>query len=256
MALFAVDLNADLGEGFGRYRFGADEELMKVVSSTTVACGFHAGDPLSIRETIEAACRNDTTIGAHPAYPDLVGFGRRHLEMSPRELENAVLYQIGALDGLCRAVGTRIQYVKPHGAMYNDAAKNPKIAEVIVQAVKAFDPQLYLLCPDHSAMAQAAKNANIPYACEFFADRGYQENGMLIPRSKPGAIITQPKVICNRVLQAIREGSVSTASGTTLRLRADSVCVHGDNPEAVSIAQYLRRALADEGIQIRPFIAL
>lgn len=247
-----MDFNADLGEGFGAYSYGADEELLPLVTSANIACGWHGGDPSVIRRAVHLAAGNGVVIGAHPGYPDRLGFGRRNMSISPQEAEDMILYQIGALDGICRAEGTRVRYVKPHGALYNAAVKDHTLASAIVRAVQSYGG-LSLLCPGGSAMEQEAQRAGVRTASEFFADRGYREDGSLVPRTEPGAVISDFSAICARVLRAVREGAVETAGGTLIPVRADSVCLHGDNPEAAAIAARLRAAVLEAGIALRPF---
>ena len=246
-----IDLNADLGEGFGPYRYGADRELLPLVTSANIACGWHGGDPGVMREAVRTAKACGAAIGAHPGYPDRMGFGRRDMALSPREVTDGLLYQLGALEGICRAEGTAVRYVKPHGALYNAAARDPVLAEAVVEAVRLWD--LVLLCPWGSAMAAAAQAAGVPAAREFFADRGYWDDGTLVPRSQPGAVLSQPEAVCRRVVRAVKEGVVETASGGVIAVELDSICLHGDTPAAVELAGRIRRALETEGVLLRPF---
>ncbi len=248
-----IDLNADLGEGFGVYSYGADAELIPLVSSANIACGRHGGDPSVIRRAAALAAKNGTVIGAHPGYPDLTGFGRRQMALSPTELTDELLYQLGALDGVCRAEGTRIRYVKPHGALYNAAAKDEKLALAVCGAVRLYDPALMLLCPAGSAMAKAAEEGGIACAREFFADRAYMEDGSLTPRSMPNAVIADENAVLERVLKAVREGKVLSMDGGEIAIRFDSICLHGDNPSAVRLARAIRAALTTSGVTIRAF---
>lgn len=248
-----IDLNADLGEGFGVYSYGADAELIPLVSSVNIACGWHGGDPSVIRRAAALAAKNGVTVGAHPGYPDLMGFGRRPMALSQSEITDALLYQIGALDGLCRAEGTRVRYVKPHGALYNTAAKDEAAAEGVVRALRLYDPALVLLCPAGSAMAKAALAQGIAPAYEFFADRAYRADGSLVPRGSKNAVLTDENEICARVLTAALEGKVIAENGAELPIRFDSVCLHGDNPQAVRLARAIRETLSAAGIAIWPF---
>ena len=250
---YTIDLNADLGEGFGAYRYGADEELIPLVSSANIACGRHAGDPKTMRRAAALAAKHGTCIGAHPGYPDPAGFGRRYMALSAQEVTDDLLYQIGALDGICRAEGVRVRYVKPHGALYNTAAKDPALADAIAQAVKLFDPSLFLLCPAESEMARAAEKTGIRAAREFFADRAYMRDGSLAPRSMKNSVITDENAVCERVLRAVSQGTVLTVDGTELPLHFDSICLHGDNPTAVRLAVLIRSALTNAGVCIRSF---
>ena len=248
-----VDLNADLGEGFGAYRYGADEELLPLVTSANIACGWHGGDPSVMRRAAALAAENGVVVGAHPGYPDRMGFGRRPMALSPQEVTDAVLYQLGALDGVCRGEGAAVAYVKPHGALYNAAAKDEALAAAVAGAILSYSPALWLLCPAGSAMARAAQAAGLRVAREFFADRGYQEDGSLAPRGTPGAVISDPEIICGRVLRAVRDGVVETASGKVIPVRLDSICLHGDNPAAVALARGVRETLVEAGIELRSF---
>lgn len=248
-----MDLNADLGESFGRWSLGDDPAMLDVVTSANIACGFHAGDPLTIRATVEAAAARGVTIGAHVAYRDLVGFGRRFLDVPEPELAADVLYQIGALDGICRAAGTRVAYVKPHGALYNTAAHHKGHARAIVTAMVDYDDTLPLLgLPDSLGLRYAAE-AGLPTVVEAFADRGYRPDGSLVPRSEPGAIIKDG--VADRMVRLARDGVVEAADGSTIELRADSICTHGDTPGAVALAREVREALVAAGIEIAPFVA-
>ena len=251
-----IDLNADLGEGFGVYSYGRDDELIPLVSSVNVACGWHGGDPAVIRRAVGLAVKHGVAVGAHPGYPDLMGFGRRYMALSPDEVTDSLLMQIGGLDGICRAEGTRVGYVKPHGALYNAAAKDSGLAEGVVRAIELYDSELMLLCPAGSEMAKAAEAHGIRTACEFFADRAYRDDGSLVPRSEPGAVIHDIDCVKARVLQAVTGGSVITSSGSDLSIRFDSICLHGDNPEAVGSAKAIRKALDENGICVRPFLSL
>lgn len=250
--MISMDFNADLGEGFGVYSYGGDEALIPLVTSANIACGWHGGDPGVMRRAVRLALENGVTIGAHPGYPDRLGFGRRNMSISAQDVEDLILYQIGALDGLCRAEGTCVRYVKPHGALYNTAATDPSLAAAVVRAVKSYGG-LSLLCPGGSAMAAEAEKAGVHTAYEFFADRSYRDDGSLMPRTEPGAVISDFPTICARVLRALREGVVETSSGKQILVRVDSVCLHGDHPEAVTIAEKLRQKILEAGVEIRPF---
>ena len=249
----SVDLNADLGEGFGAYTYGADPELLPLVTSANIACGCHAGDPGIMRRAAALARRHGVCIGAHPGYPDRAGFGRRYMELSAQEVIDGLLFQIGALDGICRAEGTMVSYVKPHGALYNAAVRNEALAAAIAGAVRAYSPALYLLCPAGSAMAQAAHAEGLPVAQEFFADRGYQDDGTLVPRKCPDAVISDPEAVCRRVVRAVRDGTVETVSGRCIPVRFESVCLHGDTPAAAALARRIRDSLLEASIALAPF---
>ncbi len=247
-----IDLNADVGESFGTYGLGDDAALLGLVSSANIACGFHAGDPVVLERTVRLALRGGAAPGAHPGYPDLQGFGRRSLALGEEETYAAVLYQIGALRAFARATGTDLRHVKPHGALYNDAAKDPARARGIVRAVRASGEGILLVGLPDCELEKAARDAGVPYAREFFADRAYQDDGTLVPRSRPDSVIHDEGACVERVLRAVRDGTLVSASGKVIPVRADTVCLHGDNPQAVAFARRLRAALESEGITIRP----
>ena len=247
-----IDLNADVGEGFGAYSLGNDEALLGLVSSANIACGFHAGDPGVMERTVALALRGGAALGAHPGYPDLQGFGRRSLALGEGEVYAAVLYQVGALRAFARAAGADLRHVKPHGALYNDAARNPALARGVARAVKAAGGGLVLVGLPGCELETAAGEAGLIYAREFFADRAYQDDGSLVPRSRPDAVIHDEDACVERVLRAVREGTVATATGKSIPVWADTICLHGDNPEAVAFARRLRDALEAAGISIRP----
>ena len=249
--MHAIDLNSDLGESFGAYTLGMDEKLMEYITSANVACGWHAGDPLVMQKTIRAAAKNGVAVGAHPGYPDLMGFGRREIKITPEEAYTYVLYQLGALDAFARTEGVKIQHVKPHGALYNQACKDEKLAGAICRAAQAFDRELIVLAPYNSAFRTAAETIGLPFAGEFFADRAYLPDGSLVPRSQPGAVIHDADEACRRVLQMAREGTVTCLDGTELTMRCVSVCVHGDNAEALATVKKIRGALEDDGVLLR-----
>ena len=249
--MHAIDLNSDLGESFGAYTLGMDEKLMEYITSANVACGWHAGDPLVMQKTIRAAAKNGVAVGAHPGYPDLMGFGRREIKITPEEAYTYVLYQLGALDAFARTEGVKIQHVKPHGALYNQACKDEKLANAICRAAQAFDRELIVLAPYNSAFRTAAETIGQPFAGEFFADRAYLPDGSLVPRSQPGAVIHDADEACRRVLQMAREGTVTCLDGTELTMRCVSVCVHGDNAEALATVKKIRGALEDDGVLLR-----
>ena len=243
-----VDLNADMGEARGD-----DAALVGLVTSANVACGFHAGDPMTMRATVDAAVRAGVAVGAHPGYPDRQGFGRRDLAATPAEITADVLYQIGALQAVCYAAGTRVRYVKPHGALYNRAAKDAGAAKAIAEAVRLADPSLVLLCLAGSHMVDVVKAAGVAVAEEAFADRAYAADGSLVSRTVPGAVLTDPTVIAARAVRMVSEGTVEAHGGGTVPVRADSLCVHGDTPGALEIVRAVRRALTDGGLTLAPF---
>ncbi|HET8802815.1 MAG TPA: 5-oxoprolinase subunit PxpA [Marinobacter sp.] len=240
-------LNADMGESFGPWVMGLDHEVMPHVDLANIACGFHASDPDVMRRTVRMAKDHDVGIGAHPAYPDLVGFGRRSMACSASEIENLVLYQIGALDGLCRAEGTRVRYVKPHGALYNDMARNPDIFAAVARAVKAFDPALPLMTlatRDTATMREQAERHGITLWFEAFADRAYDGEGRLVARSKPGAVHHDPELIIDQARRIANGQPLTASDGSELVLQADTLCVHGDNEESIAAARRIREMLS------------
>ena len=252
----SIDLNADLGEGFGVYRVGNDAELLSLVTSANIACGFHAGDPLIMDMTVSAAVRGGVAIGAHPGYPDLLGFGRRDLAATPDEISAYVVYQVGALQAVCTARGTRLRYVKAHGALYNRGVADFAVAAAIATAVRAVDRTLVFLGLAGSALIEAAQAVGLRTASEAFADRAYARDGTLVPRSKPGAVLHDIGAAVEQGLRIAREGRVSTLDGHECEVRADSICVHGDTPRAVEVVRALRAALLDAGISVAPFAPL
>ena len=247
-----IDLNSDLGESFGAYTLGMDEQLMDYITSANVACGWHAGDPGVMQKTLHAAVQKGVAVGAHPGYPDLLGFGRREMKITPDEAYTYVLYQLGALDAFARVEGCHIQHIKPHGALYNQACKDEKLAGAICRAARAFSDDLIVLAPYNSAFRTAAETIGQPFAAEFFADRAYLPDGSLVPRSQPGAVIHDPELACQRVLKMAREGVVTCIDGTALQMRCASVCVHGDNEAALASVKIIRQALEDEGVLLTP----
>ncbi|MEN6411598.1 MAG: 5-oxoprolinase subunit PxpA [Veillonellales bacterium] len=248
-----IDLNCDMGESFGVYKLGCDEEAMPYVTSINVACGFHASDPSNMLKTIRLAKKYGAAIGAHPSFPDLVGFGRRVMAASPEEIKADVIYQVGALAGLCRAEGLKLQHVKAHGALYNLAGKDPKVATAIAEAILAVDPELYMLCLANSAMVTAAKNVGVKYVEEAFADRAYTSQGALVPRKQEGAVIHDVNAVAERVLEIVANKSVTTISGEILPLCPQTVCVHGDTPGAVTMIKTIRTKLEQRGVRLEAF---
>ena len=248
----SIDLNADLGEGFGRWRLGDDDALLDVVTSANVACGFHAGDPSTMHRICRAAVAAGVAIGAQVGYRDLAGFGRRRIDYDLDELRDDVLYQIGALEGFCRAVGGRVDYVKPHGALYNTAAIDEGQASAVVAAVVAYDRGLPVLCQPGSVLARAASEAGLGVVGEGFADRGYQPDGTLVPRSVPGAVIHDPEAVVARAVRMAVDGTVETVGGSVIPCRVASICVHGDTPGAVDLATRVRDALRLRGLSVSP----
>ena len=247
--LLTIDLNCDLGEGFGRYELGEDEQLLALISSANIACGFHAGDPVRMRLTVRRCIERGVAVGAHPGLPDLQGFGRREMAVSPQEAFDMVLYQIGALDAFVRAEGGVLHHVKPHGALYNMAARDMRLAEAITEAVYRFRPDLILYGLSGSRLIEAAKLRGLPYAEEAFADRTYRADGSLTSRSEPGAVLRTAEAAVRQALAIIRSGTVSTPSGEAVSLHADTLCVHGDGIHAVELLRQLRDALVEAGIR-------
>ena len=250
---FQVDLNCDLGEGYGNFRVGNDEEMMPHITSANVACGFHAGDPMVMANIIGIAKKHSVAVGAHPGYPDLQGFGRREMKLAREEIKQYTLYQVGALQGFARAAEVHLQHVKPHGALYNKAAQDEETAEGIVEAVMAFDKGLIVFAPPKSILAKVSVDAGLRVACEFFADRAYNADGSLVSRQRPNSIINDPKKLVERALRALKEKSVLTADGKTVNLcEVQTICVHGDTPEAVKLVKALKSGLVAAGVEVKP----
>ncbi|MET8853287.1 5-oxoprolinase subunit PxpA [Amycolatopsis sp. NPDC004625] len=247
-----MDLNSDLGEGFGAWKMGDDEAMLDIVTSANIACGFHAGDPSVMRRVCELAAERGVAIGAHVGYHDLAGFGRRALDISPDDLANEVLYQIGALDAFARAAGSHVTYVKPHGALYNTAAVDAEQAAAIVEGLRRYDPELALLCLPNSEMQRQAEATGVVAYAEAFADRAYTADGKLVSRKQPGAVLHDADVVAERAV-GMATGGVVTENGTKLELRPDSLCVHGDTPGAVALARRIEAALTGAGIQLGAF---
>ncbi|HYG60338.1 MAG TPA: 5-oxoprolinase subunit PxpA [Symbiobacteriaceae bacterium] len=250
-----VDLNCDMGESFGPYTLGLDDQVMPLISSANIACGFHAGDPQVLRRTVELAARYGAGVGAHVSFPDLAGFGRREMQASPSEVENDTLYQMGAISGFCRAAGVPLRHVKPHGALYNMAQRNADLAGAIIRAVRAFDPGLLLFAQPGSAMETAARAAGLAVACEVFADRAYNADGTLASRKLPGSVIHDPEQVAERAVRMVTAGMVTAVDGTEVLLQAQTICVHGDTPGAVDLIRQLRARLTRAGVEIRPAAA-
>jgi UPF0271 protein len=248
-----LDLNSDLGEGYGHWALGDDAALLGVVTSANVACGFHAGDPATIDRTVRTATEHGVAIGAQVSYPDLVGFGRREIDVVPDDLTADVLYQIGALEAFARAAGSRVRYVKPHGALYNRIARDPVQAAAVVEAIRRYDPTLPLLTLPGSAAMRAATDAGIPAVGEGFADRAYTGEGRLASRREPGAVLHDPEEVAARAVVMATEGRVETADGGEVAVEVRSLCVHGDTPGAVDLARAVRAALEEAGVALGAF---
>jgi UPF0271 protein len=247
-----VDLNSDVGESFGVWTLGDDAHVLDHVTSANVACGFHAGDPQVMLATVRAAHHRSVAVGAHPGFPDLVGFGRRAMTCTPDEVYAFCLYQIGALAALCRSEGVPLCHVKAHGALYNQSARDLNLARALARATRDAAPSLILLGLPHSQHEAAASETGVPFAAEVFADRAYQADGSLVSRSHEGSILTDPQAITTRVIRMVTEGTVETEPGEVVAIRADSLCVHGDNPAACSILKAVRRALDEAGLHVGP----
>lgn len=248
-----IDLNSDLGESFGNYQVCMDDEIIKLVSSVNIACGWHAGDPNVMASTVKKAIENNVGIGCHPGYPDLMGFGRRNMAVSPYDLKNYVKYQIGALKAFVDAEGGVLQHVKPHGAMYNMAAKDAALANAIAEAIYEVDSNLIFMGLSGSQMIESAKAFGLKTVSEVFADRTYQADGMLLPRSQEGAVIHDSKIAIEQVMQMVKYKSVKTITGEVIDIDAESICVHGDNVKALEFVKLIRKQLSEEMIEIKAF---
>ncbi|WP_323038880.1 5-oxoprolinase subunit PxpA [Gemmobacter sp.] len=251
----SIDLNSDLGESFGPWRMGRDSEMLALISSANIACGFHAGDPAGLLDTLREAAQRGVSVGAHVGYRDLVGFGRRAMDIGDAELTADVIYQIGALQGLARAVGTRVSYVKPHGALYNTIARDSRQAACVIAAIRAIDPGLVLVALAGSPLIEQAQLSGLTVVSEVFADRNYIADGALVARRVKGSVLHDPELIAQRVLRMVTEGRVTAVDGTDLAIKAQSICVHGDTPAAVAITARLREVLLRAGVLIEPFCA-
>jgi len=247
-----IDLNCDMGESFGAYRIGHDAEVMPFITSANVACGFHAGDPGVMRRTVRLAREHGVAVGAHPGLPDLVGFGRRELKIAAADLEDAVVYQVGALAAVAASEGVRLQHVKAHGALYNMAAKDAALADAIAKAVASVDRGLILFGLPGSALLSAGERHGLPVAAEAFADRAYEPDGSLVSRLKPGAVIHDPAAVVARVVRMVADGVVRAIDGTDLRLGATTVCTHGDTPGAHELVRLIREGLERAGVEVGP----
>jgi 5-oxoprolinase (ATP-hydrolysing) subunit A len=250
----SIDLNCDLGESFGPWVMGNDEAMIELATSVNVACGFHAGDADIMRKTVELAKARGVSIGAHPGYRDLHGFGRRPVPgLKSSEIENLVAYQIGALQAIASAAGHKVTHVKAHGALSNVACEDDMTAQAIANAIKAVDPSLIFVVLANSRLVIAGERANLPMVHEVFADRAYEDDGQLVSRRKPGAVLHDARQITERVVRMVQDGEVISVSGKRMKMRTDTVCIHGDTPGAVDIARLLRQGLADAGISVAPF---
>lgn len=247
-----VDLNSDLGESYGRYSLGNDSKIIPMITSANVACGFHAGDPSVIRETLSLIKESGTTgLGAHPSYPDRQGFGRRFIDMTETEVYDMVIYQLAALDGFAKTMGLTMNHVKPHGALYNQTFEDYGLAEIIAKAVKDYNPKLKLMGLSKQNLVKAGEEAGLEVINEVFADRGYEADGTLVSRRKDGALITDPNEAVNRVIRMVKEGKVISIDGEDIDIIADSICVHGDGATALALVEKIITCLNEEGIRIK-----
>ncbi len=255
MPVNKIDLNSDVGESFGNYKLGLDEDVIPLISSANIACGFHAGDPAVMRHTIKIAKENGVAIGAHPGFPDLVGFGRRNLDASLEEIKDFVTYQIGALQAFAASQGVKLQHVKPHGALYNMAVKNTAIWEAVAEAIAAVDTRLILFvlaATERESLEAVGARHGIRIAYEFFGDRAYNSDGSLVSRKEPGSVIHDGDMVAEKVLNMVKEGRVVCKDGSEIELTADTICVHGDNPSALSLIKKIRETSQASGVKIAP----
>ncbi|MBD8555945.1 LamB/YcsF family protein [Rhizobium sp. CFBP 8762] len=248
-----IDLNSDLGESYGAWGMGDDAAMLAIVSSANIACGFHAGDPAGIYRTVKAAADKGVVVGAHVSYPDRVGFGRRDLDVTSEDLIADVIYQIGALKGIAAAAGTSVRYVKPHGALYNRIANDAKQGQAVIDGIKAIDPSLVLMGLANAPILDLARKAGLAVVAEAFADRAYTSQGQLVSRREAGAVLHDAGQIAERMVQLARTGTLEAIDGSVIQIEAQSICVHGDSPGAVAIAQEIRRRFEADGIAIRSF---
>lgn len=251
MVMYHVDLNSDLGESFGNYTIGMDSEILKYVTSANVACGYHAGDPVVMEKTVRLAKENGTAVGAHPGFPDLMGFGRRQMVVTPEEAKAYMKYQIGALLAFTGSCGIPMQHVKPHGAFYNMAAKDPKLARAMAEAVYEIDKNIIFMGLAGSEMIRQAEEVGLRTASEVFADRAYNDDGTLVSRKLPGAVIHDKDLAISRTVRMVKEGKVTSVNGVDIPIKADSICVHGDNPSALEFVKNIRDTLEKKGVEVR-----
>lgn len=248
-----IDLNSDLGEGFGPWLMGDDVSMLAIVTSANIACGFHAGDPAGLLAVLKEAAKRGVSVGAHVGYRDLVGFGRRNMEPSSAELVGDTIYQIGALQALAKAAGTKVSYIKPHGALYNTIAHDARQAADVIEGIKAVDPSLVLMALAGAPIVEQARASGLTVVCEAFADRAYNPDGSLVSRRLEGSVIHDPQVIAERMLRLVNEGRIAAIDGTDIPLEAQSICVHGDTPTAVAIARAVREVLLAHGVRLEAF---
>jgi UPF0271 protein len=258
MSLNAIDLNSDVGESFGNYKLGMDEDVIPLITSANIACGFHAGDPAVMRQTVALARQHGVGLGAHPGLPDLVGFGRRNMDVTLEEIKDFVTYQIGALQAFAGLQGARLQHVKPHGALYTMAVKNPAIWDAVAEVMARIDSGLILFVlagSDRRELEAIGRRRGIRIAFEFFADRAYNADGSLVSRKRTGAVIHDSNVVAAKVLKLVQEGKVETIEGSEIGLKAETICVHGDNPTALSLVKKIRETLDAAGVAVKPAAA-
>jgi len=247
-----IDLNCDLGESYGRFKVGRDKEIMPYITSANIACGFHAGDPVTMARTVELARQCKVAVGAHPGYPDLMGFGRREMKLTVEEMKSYIIYQIGALQAFSKALNMKLQHVKPHGALYDMASKDENLSRTIIEGIQQVNPKLILFAPPRSLAAKAAEKTGQPFALEAFADRAYNEDGTLVSRSRPNAVIVDPNLVAERAVQMINEGTVSALNDRTVQLgEVHTICVHGDTETAVELAKSLKAKLREARIEVQ-----
>jgi len=249
-----IDLNSDLGESFGRYSCGNDYEIIKIISSANIACGFHAGDPLVMEQTVKFALNEGIAIGAHPGLPDLMGFGRRNMELTLEEARSYLIYQIGALDGFVKALGGKVQHVKPHGALYNMAASDYNLARAIAEAIYDINSELVLVGLANSELIRAGEDVGLKVANEVFADRAYTKEGKLLSRRESGAIIEDNDLVAKRVLKMVIENKVKAITGEEIEIKADTICVHGDTVTALALVEQINQTLGENDIEVAPFL--
>lgn len=250
-----MDLNCDMGESFGGYKLGLDEEVIKYITSANVACGWHAGDPLVMMRTVKMAKEYGVGVGAHPGYPDLLGFGRRNMDCTPEEVKNYVIYQIGALQAFCTANKVELRHVKPHGNLYMTAVENENVARAIAQAIVAVDPRLMYVAlagAKGELIALVAQEVGLKVVFEAFPDRAYTSQGTLLSRREPGAVIQDPKIVANRALKMAKEKRIVAVDGSEIIVEAQTLCVHGDNPKAVELVRAIRETLETNGVKVKP----
>ncbi|UUZ80276.1 LamB/YcsF family protein [Paenibacillus sp. P26] len=250
--MYSVDLNCDLGESFGAYKMGSDEQILPLITSANIACGYHAGDPGMMRQTVKLAMEHGIAVGAHPGPPDLIGFGRRNMDVSPQEVYDMTVYQIGALDAFVRSEGGTMQHVKPHGALYNMAAQNAGLADAIAESVYKVNPELVLFGLSGSELIRAGRRIGLRTASEVFADRTYQQDGDPDSPAAPDALIHDPELAAGRIIRMVKEGTVRSQQGIDVPIAADTICIHGDGEHALPFARRIKQPLIDEGVAVQP----